>query len=184
MELHRPDQAQFFAERAAGLLPQRGLYRGLLGEVLMHLGRFPQAEKAFQEVLKKEPQNLDATIGMGVAVRGLKRFDEAETWYNKAASIDPKNCAISYNLGILYQDYKRGEEDLKKAQGFYNKFTSCGGRDPKAVEDARRRVKDIDDTFKALEEQRKLEAELKKMQELEKQQQQQGGAAPAPEPAK
>ena len=55
-----------------------------------------------------------------------------------------------------------------------------------------RRIKDIDDTFKALEEQKKLEAELKaqqaemeKMQKIEEEQMKAagGGGAPPPAPA-
>ena len=45
---------------------------------------YKQAEDAFQAVLKKQPTNLDATIGMGVAMRGQRKADESEQWYNKA----------------------------------------------------------------------------------------------------
>lgn len=168
--------------KAVGLDPGLVDAQMNIAAISLSVRAYQQAEGAFQQVLKKEPNNLDANIGMGVAVRGQKRYDEAETWYKKAGSLDPKNCAISYNMGILYQDYKGGEDNMKKAQDFFNKFSQCTGRDTDAVKDAKRRVKDIDDTFKAMEEQRKLEAELKKMQELERQQQ---GAAPPPaEPAK
>ena len=77
-----------------------------------------------------------------------------------------------YNIGLLYQDYKSGSpEDMKKGQDLYNKYLTCGRTDPEHQTDARRRIKDIDDTFKALEEQKKLEAELKAQQaEMEKMQ--------------
>ena len=151
---------------------------------------YKQAEDAFQLVLKKQPNNLDATIGIGVAMRGQRKADEAEQWYNKALQLDPKNCGVLYNLGLLYQDYKSGSvEDMKKGQDLYNKYIACGRTDADHVADAKRRIKDIDDTFKAIEEQKKLEEELKKQQaEMEKMQKQmeeqqkafekqQGGAA-------
>lgn len=148
---------------------------------------YKQAEEAFQAVLKKQPNNLDAVIGMGVALRGDRRIDEAETWYKKAGQLDPRNCSIYYNLGLLYQDYKSTPPDLTEAQKYYNKYASCPGQDPEKLADARRRIKDIDDTFKALEEQKKLEAELKKQQEeMERQQkmmEQQQGATPPAGPA-
>lgn len=134
---------------------------------------YKQAEEAFQAVLKKQPNNIDAVIGMGVALRGQRRVDEAETWYNKAQQLDPRGCAPLYNLGVLYHDYKSGApEELRKAQDFYNRFVSCPARpDPDKVADARRRIKDIDDTFRAIEEQKKLEEELRKQQaEMERQQ--------------
>jgi tetratricopeptide (TPR) repeat protein len=154
---------------------------------------YKQAEDAFQAVLKKQPNNLDATIGMGVAMRGQRKADESEQWYNKALQLDSKNCGVIYNLGLLYQDYKSGSpEDMKKGQDLYNKYLACGRTDPEHAADAKRRIKDIDDTFKALEEQKKLEAELKaqqaEMERIQKQMEEQqkaqgGGAAPAPAPA-
>ncbi len=152
---------------------------------------YKQAEDAFQAVIKKQPNNLDATIGMGVAMRGQEKAAEAENWYNKALALDPKNCGVLYNLGLLYQDYKAGSpEDLKKGQDLYNKYLACGRTDPEHQTDARRRIKDIDDTFKALEEQKKLEAELKsqqaemeRMQKIQEEQlKQAGGGAGAPPP--
>jgi len=118
-------------------------------------------------VLALQPGNFDATIGVGVAARGLKKFDDAEKWYRKAAELDAKNCAVPYNLGLLYQDYKTAEDNsnLKKAQEYFRTYSSCGRSDKKKVEDAQRRIKDIDDTFAAIEEQKKMEAETKKMQE-------------------
>ena len=107
----------------------------------------------------------------------------AETWYRKASEIDSKNCAIQYNLGLLYQDYKNdpSNQNLRQAQQFYNQYVSCGRTEQRKVDDARRRIKDIDDTFAALEQQKQMEAELKKQQEemerqqkeMERQQQQQ-----------
>lgn len=162
---------------------------------------YKQAEDAFQAVLKKQPNNLDATMGMGVAMRGQRKIDEAENWYKKAIALDAKNCGVLYNLGLLYQDYKSGgTDDMNKGKDFFNKFISCERGDKDHLDDAKRRIKDIDDTFKALEEQKKLEEELKKQQaEMEKMQKQQeeqmkkfqeqqggagaapaGGAAPAP----
>jgi tetratricopeptide (TPR) repeat protein len=159
--------------KAASLDP--GLVEAQLNIAAISLSArsYKQAEDAFQAVLKKQPNNLDAIIGMGVAVRGQRRMDEAETWYKKAQQIDPRSCAPLYNLGLLYQDYKSGNEnELRRAQEYYNKYISCPSRtDADKVSDSRRRIKDIDDTFKAIEEQKKLEIELKKQQEeMERQQ--------------
>ncbi len=56
--------------------------------------------------------------------------------------------------------------------------TPAAAPTPKKIEDAERRIKDIDDTFAAIEQQKKMEAELKEQQEeMEKQQKAHGGAA-------
>ena len=157
---------------------------------------YKQAEDAFAAVLKKLPNHFEATMGMGVALRGQRKVAEAETWYQKALQLDPKNCGALYNLGLLYQDYKSGSpDDMNKGKDYYNKYVACEHQDKEHSDEAKRRVKDIDDTFKALEEQKKLEAELKaqqaemeRMQKLqeeqmkkyeEEQKKQQGGAGGA-----
>lgn len=191
--------------KAASLDPSLTEAQLNIAAISLSARSYKQAEEAFQLVLKKQPSNLDAMIGMGVAMRGQRKADESETWYNKALTVDAKNCGVLYNLGLLYQDYKTGSpEELKKGQEFYNRYLTCGksgtaedakrGLDAEHTADAKRRIKDIDDTFKAIAEQKALEEELKKQQaEMEKMQKQQeeqmkaaggaAGAAPAPAPA-
>ncbi len=126
-----------------------------IGAIGLSSRQYEKAEKSFQAVLALQPGNFDAVVGLGVAARGLKKFDDAEKWYRKAAELDSKNCSIPYDLGLLYQDYKTVEDNSnnKKAQELYRTFSSCGTSDKKKVEDAQRRIKDIDDLFAAIEEQ-------------------------------
>jgi Tfp pilus assembly protein PilF len=144
-----------------------------IGAIGLSTRQYEKAAASFAAVLKLDPKNFDATIGIGVASRGLKKIEEAESWYKKAADLDPKNCAVQYNLGVLYQDYKSdpANANLNTAKDLFGKFRSCGNGDPKKVADAERRMKDIDDTFAAIEQQKKMEADLKVQQEeMEKQQ--------------
>ncbi|MCA1663486.1 MAG: hypothetical protein LC659_04325, partial [Myxococcales bacterium] len=136
---------------------------------------YEKAAASFAAVLKLDPKNFDAAMGMGVAQRGLKKIDDAESWYKKASEIDPKRCDVQYNLGVLYQDYKSdpANANLNTAKDLFGKFRSCGYGDAKKVQDAERRIKDIDDTFAAIEQQKKMEADLKVQQaEMEAQQKQ------------
>ena len=145
-----------------------------IGAIGLSSRQYEKAEKAFLQALALKPDSVDATIGMAVALRGEKKFDAAEASYKKAKELDPKNCAVSYNLGVLYQDYKNdpNNQNLKDAQKFYNEYVSCGGKTtPAKVADAQRRIKDIDDTFTALEQQKKMEAEVKVQQEESERQQ-------------
>ena len=161
-----------------------------IGAIGLSSRQYEKAEKAFQQVLALKGDNVDATIGLGVALRGQKKVEEAEKYYRKARELDGKNCAVPYNLGVLYQDYKNdpANGNLKEAQKFYNEYVGCGKTDPKKVADAQRRIKDIDDTFAALEQQKKMEAEVKAQQEemekqqkaMEEQQKAQQAATPAP----
>jgi len=169
-----------------------------IGAIGLSTRQYEKAAAAFAAVLKLDPKNFDAAMGMGVAQRGLKKIDDAESWYNKASEIDPKRCDVQYNLGVLYQDYKSdpANANLNKAKDLFSKFRSCGSSNTKKVADAERRMKDIDDTFVAIEQSKKMEAEAKAQQaEMEAQQKQMleqqkaqeaaaakqgGGAAPAP----
>ena len=169
-----------------------------IGAITLSARDYKSAEAAFTAVLANKPkilqQNFDATMGLGVALRGQRRIDEAEAQYKKAALVDPRNCSVEYNLGVLYQDYRGNAEagDLKGARDHFTAFAACSGAPKDRVTDSQRRIKDIDDTFKAIEEQKKNEAEAKKLQEeADKMMQQQnaqnppppgGGAAPAPAP--
>ena len=196
--------------KAATLDPNLAEAQLNIGAISLSARSYKQAEEAFQAVLKKIPNHFDATVGMGVALRGERKADEAEQWYNKALQVPPdpkleprldaKKCGVQYNLGLLYQDYKTGSpDDMNKGKDFYNKYIACERGDKEHLDEAKRRIKDIDDTFKALEESKKLEAELKaqqaEMERMQKQQEeqmkkyeeeqkkQQGGGAAAPAPA-
>jgi tetratricopeptide (TPR) repeat protein len=142
-----------------------------IGAIGLSTRQYEKAAASFDAVLKLNPKStetkVDAMLGMGVAARGLKKVDEAESWYKKVGEVDPKNCDIQYNLGVLYQDYKSTADNsnLNTAKDFFGKYRSCPSTKPEKVKDAERRMKDIDDTFVALAESKKMEAEAKAMQE-------------------
>ncbi len=186
-------------EKAVSLDPNYVEAHLNIGAIGLSSRQYDKAQASFEAVLKLQPNNVDAVIGLGVALRGQKNFDEAEKQYKHALELDPKNCAVPYNLGVLYQDYKNdpSNQNLRDAQKYYNQYLSCGKTSQKKVADAQRRIKDIDDTFVALEQARKMEEENKKLleeqermmkqqQEQEKQQQEQQKtdekAAPAAAP--
>ena len=144
-----------------------------IGAIGLSTRQYEKAAASFAAVLKLDPKSFDATIGMGVASRGLKKIDEAESWYKKASELNPRDCAVQYNLGVLYQDYKTDPDNgnMRTAKELFNKFRGCNGAEPKKAADAERRMKDIDDLFAAIEQQKKMEADLKEQQaEMEKQQ--------------
>lgn len=168
-----PSEALRQFEKAVSLDPNMIEAHLNIGAIGLSTRQYEKAAQAFAAALKLDPKNFDATIGMGVASRGLKKIDEAESWYKKAAALDPQNCAVQYNLGVLYQDYKSdpANANLNTAKDFFSKYRSCGNADRRKAADAERRMKDIDEVFAALEQQKKMEAELKEQQaEMERQQ--------------
>jgi tetratricopeptide (TPR) repeat protein len=104
-----------------------------LAQILVSGRVYPEAEQNFREILKLQSKNYDATIGLGVALRGgatvlraqgampesQAKIDEAEKLYNAAIQIDGKRGDAYYNLGLIYKDYRTNDTDLKKQiEGF------------------------------------------------------------------
>ena len=116
-------------------------------------------------MLKAQPRNYEAIIGLGVALRGNRKFDEAEAEYNRARQLDPARPEAYFNLGVLYQEYKGGSDKpmLQKAQNYYRDYLTRS-HSPKMKQDAQKRIKDIDDTFAALIEAEKMMKEAEEMQ--------------------
>ncbi len=141
-----------------------------IGAIGLSARQYEKAQASFDAVLKLQPNNFDATMGLGVALRGQKKLEEAEKHYKKAGELDPKSCSPAYNLGLLSQEFNykadAANSQLKTAQTYFNQFISCAkDRDKVRVTEAQRRIKDIDDTFKAIEEQKKIEEENRKLME-------------------
>jgi len=177
-------------EKAIELDPKYAEAHLNIGAIGLSSRQYEKAQKSFETVLALQPNNFDAQVGLGVALRGQKKIDDAEAAYKKAQQLDSKACSIAYNLGLLYQDYKNSEDNkhLRQAQDFYRQYVGCGKTSKSKVDDANRRIKDIDDTFVALAEQKKMaeeaakiQAEAEKMQkEMEAQQKAQEEAAKKP----
>ena len=59
-----------------------------------------EALKIFNEILKNEPDNIDALNGKGSALMKLNRFNDAEKCFDKSLSIS-ENIAALINKGII-----------------------------------------------------------------------------------
>jgi len=97
------------------------------------------AHDSFQRVLRMQPRNLDATIGLGVAYRGIatdqdprSRKHSRDEWYKlaiaqykKALSINPNATDAIFNLGNLYMDYMN---KIDEAERWYKQYLSKSRR--------------------------------------------------------
>ena len=118
-------------------------------------------------MIKLQPKNFEASIGLGVALRGNKKIEEAETQYNSAKGLDPSQGASYFNLGLLYQEYKDGQKpSLQKAQEYYRQFLghASSGTSDSLKREAEKRIKDIDEIYVALAEAEKMQRESEEMQ--------------------
>jgi Flp pilus assembly protein TadD len=81
-------------------------------------GKYRTAEKQYQTVLAKNPDNLDALSNLGVVYFRTGKIRSAESTLKKALTIAPNNDSVLTTLGIVhYRQSKFDEalEELRKA---------------------------------------------------------------------
>lgn len=107
-------------QRAVALDPNFVEARMNVGNIVLGFRKYQEAYEQFSEVLKRQPKNYDAVVGLGIAQRGLRDIDKAEASYKKAVALDGNRAEGHFNLGVLYMDFKGGQtENLKAAQSAY-----------------------------------------------------------------
>jgi tetratricopeptide (TPR) repeat protein len=99
----------------------------LLGAIFDRQKKYDQAEQAFQEVIKQNPQNAMALnyYGYMLADRGV-RLEEATQLIQRALAEDPGNAAYEDSLGWAY--FKQNK--LAEAEDALRKAVGNDGRDP------------------------------------------------------
>ncbi len=71
-----------------------------------------------EDVLKKDPNNLQALISLGNAYFDTNQYNKAIDAYQKALKLDPKNADVRTDLGIMYRsikDYDGAIREFKQA---------------------------------------------------------------------
>jgi tetratricopeptide (TPR) repeat protein len=93
---------------------------------LDRMDRTAEAEKAFQEALRRAPDDVQAYISYGNMLRGRERYAEAAEIYSKAMALVPNPSRADWSLfyfrGITYErikEWPKAEADFKKALELY-----------------------------------------------------------------
>jgi tetratricopeptide (TPR) repeat protein len=171
-------------KRAVEIEPNHADANRNIGFIAIRFRDYTTAEKSFDTALETEEvkHDVEVYIAMGVAKRGLEKFAEAEEWYRKAAELDKKDPRPWYNLAVLNQDHLIGQDNVDQPQieEFYKtakqhcaKFKQMAEGNKayaEAVKDCVDRMAIVDDTVETFEVMKKLEEEVARLAELEKQQ--------------
>ena len=72
-----------------------------------------QAISMFQEVLDKDPSDVNSVKQIAAIYFSIKKFDEAKTWQKKVLAIDPKDPEAAYTIGVI--DWTLAHENTLKA---------------------------------------------------------------------
>lgn len=74
---------------------------------------FQQARELLQEVLRKDPNNLQACNDMFYACLKLKQYEQARSYLNQALRTFPQASFLHFNLGILDRELGNYEQALE-----------------------------------------------------------------------
>jgi tetratricopeptide (TPR) repeat protein len=100
-------------ERAVQMSPELRTVHSLLGRILMGMGRREEAVSAFHRELKKDPNDFDANVYLGLFLKEDGKLDEAEAYLARAGRLRPQDPAALYALGSLHLALGRLEESRR-----------------------------------------------------------------------
>jgi tetratricopeptide (TPR) repeat protein len=72
-----------------------------------------QAISIFQEVLTKNPDDVNSLKQIAGIYFSVKKLDEAKTWQKKVLAVDPKDPEAAYTVGVI--DWTEAHENTLKA---------------------------------------------------------------------
>lgn len=105
------DQAEAELERLLEMSPRDRAGLGLLGQVFLARGRYPEAERAFRTRTEIRPD----AVGLSFLANALmlqNRFAEAEAVLDQAAALEPDNGTVPFARGDLRLMQGRPEEAI------------------------------------------------------------------------
>ena len=133
-----------------------------VGQIVLSFRKYQEAEENFRFVLNKKDilkeERYDATVGLGVALRGQKKIDDAAGLYEEAMKMQPERGDAYYNMGLLWKDFKTNSDDMKankqsfiKAKGYFNQFMGKSDAQPDKREEAKDNLDSCDKNIAALD---------------------------------
>ena len=72
-----------------------------------------QAISIFQEVLAKDPNDVNSLKQIAGIYFNIKKMDDAKTWQKKVLAVDPKDPEAAYTVGVI--DWTQAHENMLKA---------------------------------------------------------------------
>jgi tetratricopeptide (TPR) repeat protein len=93
----------------------------LLATSLYQSGRHDEAEKAYLEVLSREPQQLASLVNLGYLYLDARRFQKAQEVHRRALRVSSDNEAALFGLALALQRGGKTEEASRSWQEFLEK---------------------------------------------------------------
>jgi tetratricopeptide (TPR) repeat protein len=71
-----------------------------------------RAINLFQEVLDKDPRDVNSMKQIAGIYFSIKKLDDAETWQKKVLAVDPKDAEAAYTIGVI--DWTKAHQNALK----------------------------------------------------------------------
>lgn len=85
-----------------------------LAAVYFQEGRYPEAAKAYEELLQSQPQDGGLHASLGGVYAAMERYDEALAQLAEAEKLEPLNAETYYNRALIFE--RRGEREKAIAE--------------------------------------------------------------------
>jgi len=97
-----PKKALVELERALEINPRLPTVHAVHGQVLLRLGRKPEAALAFRRELEQNPNDFDSNLYLGLLKRDENQVDEAFAYLTRAGRLRPQDPRVLYGLGAVH----------------------------------------------------------------------------------
>jgi tetratricopeptide (TPR) repeat protein len=109
-----PPKSDATATTAAKTLPTELQEVARTARKNVERGKFRTAEKQYQQILTKDPNNLDALSNLGVVYFRLGKIRSAESTLKKAVAVAPNDDFVLTTLGIVHYRQSRFDDALRE----------------------------------------------------------------------
>ena len=125
------DESRAAALRAsAERNPSDAEIRVQLGNLYFDADRYDEAMRWYEEALKVDPRNVNASTDLGIAYYYSNQPDRALAQFDKSLSIDPKHSKTLLNIGIVRAFAK---QDLDGAEQAWQRVLEVAPDSPEAA---------------------------------------------------
>ena len=100
------EQAADFFEQAREAIPDDPEASEYLGQTLLRLKRYPEAEALFHDVTVSHPTRAQSWLGLAIAHSQLGKYHEALKSLEQAQTLDPQNPLIYFYQGVVSHELK------------------------------------------------------------------------------
>lgn len=102
-----------YVEQSLRMNPRLETANETMGNILMKLGRFVEAEKHYRVAVEVGGGKARSRANLGTALARLKQYEEALAELNRAVELGGESAAARHNLGLVLEGLGRSNEAVK-----------------------------------------------------------------------